>query len=75
MSTKEIAYSIFEQLTEEELEGFVALFRRIHPPKTVDTDQARRDEAFRNLEALRISVPDFDEKKELDEYRKERFGI
>lgn len=74
MSTKEIAYSIFEQLTEKELEGFVALFRRIHPPKPVDTDQARRDEAFRKLESMRRNIPDFDEKKALAEYREEKYG-
>lgn len=74
MSTREIAYSIFEQLTEEELEGFVALFRRVHPPKTVDSDQARRDEAFRKLESMRRNIPDFDEKKALSEYREEKYG-
>lgn len=74
MSTREIAYSIFEQLTEEELEGFVALFRRVHPPKANDNDQARRDEAFSKLESLRRNIPDFDEKKALAEYRGEKFG-
>ena len=63
-----------ERLSEEQLKGFIALFSDVYP-NTEDSDaQARRDEAFINLEALRISVPDFDEKKELDEYRKERFG-
>ena len=75
MSTKEMAYSILEQLSEEQLKGFIALFSGVYPNKDDNDAQARRDEAFRNLEALRISVPDFDEKKELDEYRKERFGI
>lgn len=75
MSTRELAYSIFEQLTEEELEGFVALFRRVHPPKNDDSAaQARRDEAFRRLEKLRKNIPDFDEKKALAEYREEKYG-
>ena len=75
MSTKEMAYSILEQLSEEQLKGFIALFSGVYPNKDDNDAQARRDEAFRNLEALRISVSDFDEKKELDEYRKERFGV
>ena len=74
MSTRDIAYSIFEQLTEEELEGFVALFRRVHPPKADDIDQARRDEAFNVLESLVKNVPDLDEKKELAEYREDKYG-
>lgn len=75
MSTRELAYSIFEQLTDEELEGFVALFRRIHPPKEENIDRKKRDEAFNTLESLRKNVPDFDEKKALAEYRKEKFGV
>lgn len=75
MNTRELAYSIFEQLTDEELEGFVALFRRIHPPKVEDIDQKKRDEAFNTLESLRKSVSDFDEKKALAEYRKEKFDV
>ena len=74
MSTKEIAYSIIEQLTEEELEGFVTLFSRVHRPQTDSDDQARRDEAFKTLESLRKNIPDFDEKKALAEYREEKFG-
>ena len=63
MSTKEMAYSILEQLSEEQLKGFIALFSGVYPNKDDNDAQARRDEAFRNLESLRISVPDFDEKK------------
>ena len=74
MSTKELAYSIIDQLTEEELEGFVALFRRVHPPETDSDDQTRRDKAFKMLEGLRKNIPDFDEKKALAEYREEKFG-
>ena len=74
MSTKEIAYSILERLSEEQLKGFIALFSSIYPDTENNDAQARRDEAFRNLETLRISAPDFDEKKELEEDRKEKFG-
>lgn len=73
MSTKEIAYSIIDQLTEEELEGFVALFRRVHQPENNDEMKKRR-EAFERLEKLRRYIPDLDEKKALAEYREEKYG-
>lgn len=75
MSTREIAYSIFEQLTEEQLKGFISLFSGIYQAKEDDNDQARRDEAFKRLEAMRRKIPDFDEKKALAEYREEKFGL
>ncbi len=93
MSTKEIAYSIFEQLDEDELEGFIALFHKLHPPKTQENSEKRspkntafreitsptenmeeRRAAFERIEKLRRPIPDLDEKKELAEYREERFG-
>lgn len=67
-----MAYSILEQLTEEELEGFIALFSRIHPP--VDSDMKKRREAFERLETMRRPIPDIDEKAELAAYREERYG-
>ncbi len=72
MSTRDIAYSIFQQLTEEELQGFIALFKRIYPPKT--DDMSERYEAFEKLEKLCKYIPDLDEKKELEEYREEKYG-
>ncbi len=73
MSTRDIAYSIFNRLSEEQLKGFIALFRDMYPIS--DEDQQRRDTAFEKLQALRRSVPDFDEEKELAEYRSQRYGI
>lgn len=46
MSTKEIAYSILEQFTDEELEAFVTLFSRVCRSKTDSNDHAKHDEAF-----------------------------
>ena len=68
-----MAYQIFEQLNEEQLKGFIAMFREIYPVK--DDEQKIRDEAFETLESLRRSVPDLKKKKELEEYRKEKYGI
>lgn len=75
MSTREIAYSIFEQLTEEQLKGFIALFSGIYSPSDSDDDQERRDEAFNITQSLRLNIPDFDEEKALAEYFEEKYGI
>ena len=73
MSTKEIAFEIFNRLSEEQLQGFIALFRDMYPVD--DDDDQKRETAFENLQKLRRNIPDIDEKKELDEYRTMRFGI
>ena len=73
MSTKEIAFEIFNRLSEKQLQGFIALFSDMYP---VDDDDAQKREiALENLQKLRRNIPDIDEKKELDEYRTMRFGI
>ena len=72
MSTKEIAYKIIEQLTEEQLQGFISLFGSIY---SKDNEQEERDDAFAQLQKIRKKVSDFDEKKELAEYRKEKFDV
>ena len=65
MGTREIAYRIFEKLTEEELQGFIALFKRAYLLE--DDDMKERQAAFDRLERMCRYVPDFDEKKELEE--------
>ena len=82
MSTREIAYSIFQQLTEEELKGFIALFQRIYsvnsetsPDIDAESDEMeKRRAAFMRMEKLRRPIPDLNEKKELAEYREEKYG-
>ena len=74
MSTRELAHSILEQLTEEQLKGFIALFGGMYRVPDSGNDRERREEAFRRLESMRRSIPDFDEKKALEEYREEKFG-
>ena len=62
MSTKEIAFEIFNRLSEKQLQGFIALFSDMYP---VDDDDAqKRERAFENLQKLRRNIPDIDEKKE-----------
>ena len=44
MSTKEIAFEIFNRLSEKQLQGFIALFSDMYP---VDDDDAqKRERAF-----------------------------
>ena len=71
MSTKEMAYKIIENLNEEQLNGFVALFGSLIEKHN---EQERRDKAFAKLQSLRKNVQDFDEEKELAEYREEKYG-
>lgn len=73
MSTREMAYSIFSRLNEEQLKGFIAMFRDMYP--IPDDDRAEREDAFKKLQGLRRSIPDLDEKKEIDEHRAERYGL
>ena len=73
MSTKEMAFEIFNRLSEKQLQGFIALFSDMYP--VGDDDAQKREIAFENLQKLRRNIPDIDEKKELDEYRTMRFGM
>ena len=74
MSTRELAYNIIQQMTDEQLEGFVALFGNLYPPKT--DDRSEQNTAFERLQSMiRPGTHDIDEKKELEEYRKEKYGV
>ena len=78
MSTREMAYRIIDQLTEEELESFVTLFSKVHPPEIEEYNQAARDEAFEIVQSIvkKVNVPpDFDPEKARDEYFREKYGI
>lgn len=48
------------------------MFQEMYPVD--DCNQAQRDEAFEKLQNLRRTIPDLDEKKELEAYRTERYG-
>ena len=73
MSTKELAYSIFSRLNEEQLKEFIAMFKGMCPVE--ENSVQNKNEAFEKLQDLRRTIPDLDEKKELDEYLSERYGI
>lgn len=81
MSTKEMAYSIIDQLGEEELQCFITLFRRLYPPKEnlengkqEHDEMAERRAAFERMKNACRYIPDLDEKQELAAYREEKYG-
>ncbi|MBQ1388538.1 MAG: hypothetical protein IIY78_02815 [Clostridia bacterium] len=89
MSTREKAYNILNQFSEEELERFVAYFSIIYPMSddsaanekqsyheigTVVDDMAERRAAFERMEKVCRPMPGLDEKKALAEYREEKYG-
>ncbi|MBP0954468.1 MAG: UDP-N-acetylenolpyruvoylglucosamine reductase [Oscillospiraceae bacterium] len=74
MSTREIALDIFNRLNERQLKGFIALFSPNEELYEKDSDMAERRAAFARMEKLRRPMPELDEKKELAEYREEKYG-
>ncbi len=72
MSTKEIAMEILERFTEEQLKAFIALFGGLVPE--IKDPVPNREAAFEQLEKMRKHIPNLDEKKELSEYRQEKYS-
>ncbi len=71
MSTREIAYSIIDSLSEKQIEGFIAMFSEYLPENPVND---RKIAAFRSLESMIEETSEIDYDKELEEYREERYG-
>ena len=72
MSTRDLAYSIFQQMTEDELEGFIMMFKRTHPPITDDLRE--RKAIFDSMLKLCKPMPELDYEKELAKYREEKYS-
>lgn len=70
MSTREIAYGIFNQLNENQLEGFIRMFGEFFP----NTSGNKKLEAFQKLDSMIEEVSELDYDKELAEYREEKYG-
>ena len=68
------AYFILQRLPEEKLREALSYLRSIDEPEDIETVRKRKHEAFLRLEQLRRPIPDLDEKKELAEWREEKFG-
>ncbi len=63
MSTREIAYSIFERLTDEQLKGFILLFRRYFD----EIPNEETLEAFEEVEEMKKNPEKYKEYTDLDE--------
>ena len=76
MSTRELAYSIFQQLTEEQLKGFIAMFKDFYviSQNAEDHEIEERREIFESIQKLCRPMPDLDYEKELACYREEKYG-
>lgn len=76
MTVKERAFDIFSKLNDRQLEGFVAMFGAFFAESEGNHDDGleERTRAFNEINLLRRSIPDLDEDKELEEYRKEKYG-
>ena len=80
MSTREYAVSIFNRLTEIQLEKFIELFAKPESNETSmafaqEEDIEKKTKNFFDLEASIIPIPDLDERTEKDEYFKEKYGL
>ena len=71
MNSREMAYSIIDQLGEEELQGVIALFRRIfdiaphddtfYTSNTASEDMQERRAAFERMKQACRYIPDMDD--------------
>ena len=73
---REDAYTILLRLPKEKLRDEVLPFlQSIDEPEDLEAVRRRKHEAFLRLEQLRRPIPDLDEKRELAEWREEKYGI
>ena len=71
MSTREMAYSIFQQLSEKQLMGFIEMFSEIYPVK--NEESTKKQSALKELNGLIRHIPNLDDEKELAEYKEEKY--
>ena len=67
------AYSLLERVPEDKLSALIDIMRGIEG-LTPKKKRGENSEAFKRLQQLCRPVPDLDEKKELAEWREEKFG-
>lgn len=73
MSVREIAYGIIDNMTEEQVGGFIALFSELAEAPTEDDDTV---DALDDLFSLIKPCPNIgDYKEERHKYLDERYGV
>ena len=73
MSTREMAHKILDSMNEEQLVGFISLFK-VYNIFTEDDDMMERERAYKSLRKKIKPIPDLDYDKELAKYREEKYG-
>lgn len=78
MSTREMALSLLEHLSDSDLQMFLSLFGRLYPQDASGDKVEKTDSmvAFQELDSLIERIPAFsvDENAARDEYFKEKYG-
>ena len=74
MSNRELAIRIVDKMSEEQLAGFISMFEQFYHVKKNTDINAEKKMAFEKLEKMIRPISNLDEKKELAEYRDERYG-
>ncbi|MBR4346551.1 MAG: hypothetical protein IKP75_06405 [Oscillospiraceae bacterium] len=78
MTTLETAINLLETMDEKDIQMFISLFSRIYGTKQ-ESGHNRKREAFdkldRIIESLPPSTEEPDDKKALDDYFKEKYGL
>ena len=79
MSTREMAFSLLEHLSESDLLMFLSIFGRLYPQDAASKKPENADSvlAFQELESLIERIPAFpvDEDAARDQYFKEKYGV
>lgn len=74
MSTREMAHKILDNMNEEQLAGFISLFK-VYNISNEDDDLLEREKAYNNLRKKIKPIPNLDYDKELAEFREEKYGV
>lgn len=75
MSKQEQALSILKRFSDEELDRFIAYFSIIYPVANDEEKLTEKQKALREIQSIiHPSSTDIDDKKELEEYREEKYG-
>ena len=74
MTKQEKAINIIKQFSDGELDRFITYFSIIYPINTDADGMTEKQRALEEIKSIIRPIPDLDEKKELAEYRKEKYG-
>ena len=74
MVKQEQAINILKQFNDAELDRFIAYFSIIYPVRSDENEMQKRRDAFERMKQVSRYIPGLDDKKELAEYREEKYG-